>query len=251
MPRVVNTAIRAILDADYAETHDVVEIILPLKIGETEDDRIRYFVAATSGLEVDDQLYEPLLRSIGAIKFSLGKAPDNSEIRLDNVSRTFGSTLTDTTRALDGAKVVIRRAFKTTSGAYESVELFHGYVRDVKVDQDAVNLNIVSDMSRRSNQVASRAVTQRCIWTFRGVECGWTPDQPGDPTACNKVFDDAGGCLGHGNQPRFGGVPTLTPKAQEILGIGTRGRIPNGYPEDPNDWIDRGWRFQPYRPFIP
>lgn len=251
MPRDVTATIREVLDADYGETHDVVDIILPLRAGETEDSRVKYYVAASSGIEFNGNAYQPLLRAIGTIKFSLGKAPDNSDITLENVSKTFGYTLSDVTRRLDGAKVIIRRLFRTSAG-WEGIDLFNGYVRDTKISQDSVSISIVSDMSRRNAQVASRAVTQRCIWTFRGAECGWTPDQIGDPTMCNKVFDHAQGCSGHGNQPRFGGVPTLSPKIQEIID-----NLPNPYPRggedgtiifDPDRGIWRGGRFLPVLP---
>ena len=221
MPRDISATIREMLDRDYGETHDVVDIILPLRPGETEDSRVKYYLAAASNLSFNGNAYQPLLRAIGTIKFSLGKAPDSSDITLENVSKTFGYTLSDTTRRLDGAKVIIRRLFRTSAPDWEGIDLFYGYIRDVKITQDTVSVSIVSDMSRRSAQVASRSVTQRCIWTFRGAECGWTPDQPGNSTFCNKVFEHEEGCSGHSNQPRFGGVPTLSPKIQEIINTGT------------------------------
>lgn len=230
MPRLVPFAIQEILDSNSGETHDTVDIILPLKPGETEADRISYFLSSASGINYNGNTYQPMLRGIGTIKFSLGSAPDQSEVNIENLSRTFGATISDRARPLDGAKVIIRRAFKLSNGTYQAVDLFHGYVRDVTVSEEIVKLSIVSDLSRRGSQVASRGLSQRCIWTFRGPECGWTPDQPGDPTFCNKVFADAAGCAGHANQVRFGGVPTLNPAVREILDL----------PDDPDGTLGPG-----------
>lgn len=243
MPRTVSSEVRTLLDSSYAETYDIVDIILPLRAGETEVDRISYYIAKSSGIEYNSNEYLPALRSINSIKFSLGKASDSSEISIENVSQTFGAIISDSTRTLDGAAVTITRLFVVSSG-YEGYVLFNGYVRESKVTQDFVTLNLVSDMSRRNSQVASRAITQRCIWTFRGVECGWTPDQVGDPTMCNKVFDDPLGCSGHANQPRFGGVPTLSPKAQEIVG-----NLGNGWGESGGGGPTANWRFDVDYPF--
>jgi hypothetical protein len=101
---------------------------------------------------------------------------------------------------------------------YEIDTLFTGIVDGVKINEDTVDLTVVSDMSQRNARLGNIQVTQRCRHTFNvngsgiGPDCAWQVSQGGDPLNCDLVFDSAGGCLGHNNQHRFGGVPTLLPK---------------------------------------
>jgi hypothetical protein len=102
--------------------------------------------------------------------------------------------------------------------------MFTGYIRDVKVSQDRIEVSVTSDMSRRGTSVAGTTLTQRCILKFNvngsgvGTKCGWGTNQPGNPLSCDKGLDSPNGCRAHGNEHRFGGVPAFTTLD-----------VPNGY----------------------
>ena len=213
--RTLSQAIKDVLAAEYGETRDVVIITIPAQYGAVNYPETTLYLANGEGVVVDGKTYENKLRAISSIKFSLGKAPDNADLTLENVSRELGFTLTDFQRMLDGSKVVIKRAFKVPSG-WESNTLFVGYIRDVRVSFDVININVTSDMSRRGTSVAGRTITQRCIFRFNtngsgiGPLCGWVTSQPGNALSCDKGLDTPNGCQSHGNQHRFGGVPAFT-----------------------------------------
>jgi hypothetical protein len=224
MPRRLTPTIRAVLDAGYAQTHDIMDITLPATGALSS---VTLHCGGSKGLTVDGNLYLPVLRSINQIKMSLGGNSDMAEATLENVSRTFGAVLADTERPLDGATVVIKRAFliDENTDTYESVIIFNGVIQNVKVDQNLVTLSILSDMNKRNAKLGNKQITQKCLAVFNvngsgvGPECGWRSggpgnptDQVGDPLNCNKVFDSPDGCLGHANQHRFIGVPFLKPK---------------------------------------
>lgn len=214
--RTLSQAIKNVLAQDYAETKDVVIITIPEQQGATVYPETTLYFANGEGVVLDGKAYENKLRNIGAIKFSLGKAPDNTDISIENVSRDLGFTLTDFQRVLDGSKVEIKRAFKVSESTWETNVMFVGYVRDTKVSQDKIDLSLTSDMTRRGTSVAGRPLTQRCIFRFNvngsgvGPLCGWVTSQPGNPLSCDKGLDTVNGCQAHGNQHRFGGVPAFT-----------------------------------------
>src|SRR4051812_17823116 len=103
--RTLSQAIKDVLAQEYAETKDVVIITIPPQQGDTVYSETVLYLANGEGIFIDGHNYENKLRQIGEIKFSLGKAPDNAEISIENVSRSLGFTLTDFERSLDGAKV--------------------------------------------------------------------------------------------------------------------------------------------------
>ena len=218
MPRDLSSTIRAVVNARYgAESHDVVIITLPANL---TNSAVTIYCCGKTGLVIDGQLYLNNLRSIGTLKFSLGSNSDTTSIALENVSQSLGITLTDADRILDGASVRIDRAFliNPDTNQYEIDTLFNGIVDGVKINEDTVDLTVVSDMSQRNARIGNIQVTQRCRHTFNvngsgiGPDCAWQVSQGGDPLNCDLVFDSAGGCAGHNNQHHFGGVPTLLPK---------------------------------------
>src|SRR5690349_9586026 len=181
--RTVSDAIKRVLRADYGETRDVAIITIPAQATPPISETVLY-LANGEGIVIDSQLYSNKLRSVSSIKFSMGHAPDTATITVENVSRELGLLLTDTERIIDGAKVEIKRAFRIADGTLEAVTLFVGQVKDIKIDQEIVEITINSDMSKRGTSVAGRTLTQRCIWVFNkngsgvGPQCGWQTTQP-------------------------------------------------------------------------
>lgn len=234
--RILPETIKAVLEQDWAETHDLIELTIP----EQEDPaypEVTLYLATADNIWIGGNYYNPVINKIESIKFSKGRSPDNAEVVIENVSRVFGFLLTDTQRGIDGAKAVIKKAFKIHDGSYEAYPLFIGYVRDVRVDETQLEISIVSDMSRAGTTVAGRTITQRCIWIFKDKNCGWTIAQTGDPVFCDYGVDTPKGCKSHSNLHRFGGVPAFT-----ALNSGNGYDPNNGWPIDP----DRtGWCVTP------
>lgn len=237
--RELSETIKEVLAADAAETKDVVIITIPEQQGAITYPETILHLANGDGVFIDGVNYENKLRSMSGIKFSLGKAPDNAEFTIENVSRTLGFSLTDFERSLDGSKVVINRAFKVEGDVWEPDTMFVGYIRDVKVNQEHIEISCNSDMARRGTSVAGDPITQRCLRRFNingsgiGVDCGWTTSQPGNPLSCDKGLNTENGCQSHGNQHRFGGLPAFTALSEgngyDPLGTGWGGGTGGGW----------------------
>jgi hypothetical protein len=240
--RTLSENIKAVLSSSYMETKDVVIITLPEQFDPISPE-VTLYLANGAGIVIDGQVYSNKLRAISNLKFSLGSAPDNAEITIENVSRDLGFILTDRTKVFDGAKIIIKRAFKISENNWETVILFVGQIRNVKINEDSITLSSISDMSKRGTNMAQRSLTQKCIWVFNeygsgiGPNCGWTTAQPGDPASCDHDLDSTNGCKAHGNQHRFGGVPAFTALTESNTGVGGGGGLPGGYDApDPSNW---------------
>lgn len=213
--RQLSQVIQDVLKSEWAETKQVVEITIPEQIGAVSYPETTLYLANGEGVAVNGRLYENRLRKISSVKFSLSKTPDEAQIIIENVSRDLGFTLSDFRRALDGSRVEIKQLFKA-NGVWEPDTIFIGQIRDVRVNQEAIELSVNSDMSKRGTSVAGRTITQRCLFRFNvngsgiGPLCGWSIGQPGNPLSCDKGLDTVNGCQSHGNQHRFGGVPSFT-----------------------------------------
>ncbi len=211
--RIFSDTIQAILDRGYGETRDAIKLVLPAT-AELPEIELHY----TNGedITVDGVVYQNKLRSVGTVRFSLGSAPDNTEIVLENLTRDLGFVLTDGERVVDGAEVTVSKMFKNDSDAWEELVLFIGQVVDTKIDHEKISLSIVSDMSKRGTSIGNKTATQRCIWVFNkdgsgiGPQCGWQTSQPGDPDECDHTVDGEKGCISHGNLHRIGAVPAFT-----------------------------------------
>ena len=219
------------------ETHDLMEITLPV-YGEAP---VVYYVA-TAEVVIDEQLYARSLRSIPQITYSRGEsASDGGEFTLENLSNTFGPLFLNQARPLDGATVVIKRAFRVTPqnmvALWEVDEIARGKMRITKVTEEVAAALFISDLSDPTALIGGEALTQRCILVFNKgglaptdltLPCGWLLAQGGNPLACDRIYDSANGCLGHNNQHRFGGVPPLAVTAATVSSGGPIGIVPGG-----------------------
>ena len=232
--RSLSQTIKDVLASNTGQTKDVIKITIPAQTGLVVYPQTTLYLANGEGVFINGQAYSNMVRSIGSVKYVLGKASDSVDITLENVSRTLGFTLTDTKRALDGSKIEIGRAFNGAVG-WEVDTYYVGYIRDIKINQETIQLSTTSDFARIGTSVAGVTMTQRCLLTFNksgnnpnGKKCGWTTGQPGNPYACDKGVDTANGCKSHGNLHRFGGVPAFT-----VLASGN-----NGYDTGGGGWGD-------------
>lgn len=215
--RHISPEIKQLLESSYAETTDVVKLTIPPTI-ENPEGAVLY-LASRADLVINGVTYLNYLRKLGNIKLSLGQAPDNASFSIENVSLTFSSLVSDKDNYIEGATALISRAFKLPNGEYELVPLFDGKLSGLRFTEEDIAINLTSHMSVRTAQMAKRPLTQRCIWKFKGSECGWVPGMGGDDgfettslkfKECDRGWDTANGCLAHGNIHRYGGIPQFT-----------------------------------------
>jgi hypothetical protein len=238
--RQISENIRELLERDFVTTKYTVSLTIPATTGTPSYPETTLYYANGEGIVVDGVSYTDKLREVGTIRFSLGAAPDNTEITLENVSRDLGFILTDTERVIDGSEVTIKKIYKLDDNTWEPLTLFVGQVTDVVIDHEKIKLTLVSDMSKRGTNVGNTSATQRCILVFNangsgvGEECGWKTSMPGNASTCDHTVDGDNGCRAHGNLARIGAVPAFT--AIGSIGSGSSGGG-TGYDDNSGGWV--------------
>lgn len=239
MAREFSETVRAVLDAQAAEVHDLLIITLPKMPGDAE--ALRFYLATADivaeTVEYGERQFQPHVKSIGQISNTLGASPDNASCVIQNVDGYYGTLMNQTSRTLDGAECVVFRTLLTgaTDTGYESEELFRGYIKDVKVDEETVKFTVIGETSRKGAMVGGDPVTQNCANVFNangsgiGPRCGWTPAQGLDVGAsastCDLTPDGRNGCKAHHNRWRYRGVK---PPNTENIRVGPPQRTPFG-----------------------
>lgn len=237
----INTAIAAV----DTETHDLMVITVPVLGGSPI-----VFYLGTGEVTIGAQVYQRSIRSLPSITFSRGdSSADGGTFTLENLSSTFGPAFLNQSRPLDGASVVVLRAFRVSAQSlpaiWETDEIARGLMRVQQVTEEIITASFISDLSDSSALIGGEPLTQRCIKVFNKggltptiitAPCGWLLAQGGDPNSCDHVLDSSGGCLGHANQFRFGGVPPLAATAVVVSGSGPGVRDPPGH----DDGYDHG-----------
>lgn len=97
---------------------------------------------------------------------------------------------------------------------YQRKEIMSGEIWDAPVDEEAVEITLVGELSSGLAFIADRALQSTCPLVFKGVACGYT----GSLTTCNKIYDSPDGCAGRQNQHRFGGVIVRGELSRPIIG---------------------------------
>lgn len=259
MPREIPQTVR---DNYYTprrgESFYAIRVRLPLKLGETEDDRITlyYSQAKNTVLDLDgDGLVEtaflPYLKTVPSLRFSDGNTPDGGECVIHDFDQTITRTLAQLDRVFDNAAITFFKVWRIF-GACIHDELAHGFVKVPSAEGNLVKFTCISDMSRKSQVVGGKPVAQRCTLTFKdGIFCTYA----GVETFCSHVLDDeVEGCKKYGHEYEFDGVPTLNPDAATV-GLGTTDPPAGG---NGNGWDGGGFpnpaspRFDPdYHPQTP
>jgi hypothetical protein len=228
-----------------ALTHDVIDITLPSVIltdGTVLSAVVLNLATAkvTRPLSLGSTVYQPAIRAMGGITYSLGTAPDDATWELENLRGIYGELMLDPERTLDGAYLVCHRAANVAGRGqvpvWEFDELFAGTIHGVGASGEAVRFGVVDEMSDPANLIGGRELTQRCGDVFEGPFCGHTGAPPG--ATCTHLFDDGvGGCLFWQNQPRFYGIPPLRARTAQAMGLPAGGIVPGyvpggGFPDD-------------------
>lgn len=215
MPRFLPAGLTALLARRDAQilTHSTLQLTFPSDLAPRID---LYF--ATAQTQILGVNYARDLREVGAVRSSLTRAVDRSEVVLQNVDRVLGVDLLAAQDALYGTDAVIGRYFlDLDTGAEYHVPLLTGVAAGVDISETAARLAIISDVYAAVSVGASRRVVRLCQWAFRGPQCGYS----GAELACNFLLNDAGGCQGRHGDPlkraKFGGFVHIEPK-QSVAG---------------------------------
>lgn len=155
MGRTLTPTFQAQMEARGRDSAEVLEITLPLKSGEPSP--VQIYVAPRE-LSIGAQSYLPALRALGDVSFSEGFSVDGVSGAIENASGVWGSVLSESDRTLDGAGVVVRKAVKNASGAWEADDCLPGVLTGVRITGREVSFQIVSDLSTAGCVVANDPV---------------------------------------------------------------------------------------------
>lgn len=97
---------------------------------------------------------------------------------------------------------------------FQRKEIMSGEIWEAPVDEDAVEITLVGELSSGLAFIADRPLQSTCPLIFKGVECGYS----GSLTSCNKIYDSPDGCAGRNMQHRFGGVIVRGELTRPIIG---------------------------------
>lgn len=110
---------------------------------------------------------------------------------------------------LRGARVTIQYVHSANLADDDAVVLEEHYeIMSVQVKGDKfVTFRLGHDRISQHQFPSGRFLRDSCRWIYKSVECGYA----GGLTSCDKILEGANGCRAHGNVPRFGAYPLLTP----------------------------------------
>lgn len=192
--RTVSTELQDMLDLDGCETQTTLD--LQLADGVTE------YLFATRDLTFEKGEYAGDLVTGEDIEQTIGSATDRVTVSVQNVDKVFGGVAMsgDLTRA----RAVVGRYYHDPAGRVTDtwVELFRGEVLPQPVVEGEARLEIVSDLIAAGYCVGDWALWDNCVLVYKGELCGYS----GGLTSCNKRRFSDGGCRGHDNEHRFGGM---------------------------------------------
>jgi Uncharacterized conserved protein (DUF2163) len=223
MPRNVPDELKTLLASGRAIEHSTVTVI-------TEDGDI--FRWSTIDAQIMAEPYEARIKSVGALKQSLGRAIDNVEVAIENLASDYGADFVVLQNKLDGATVKIGRWFvHPDTGEEWHVFVMQGVAASVQFSQDEFKLTVIADLAARG-QLGARCTTRTCQWEYKGAECGYAGEMP----SCSKIYDDVNGCTGHSNEARFGGFPKAqnadTVNTASYGTVATTNANPQGWTQD-------------------
>jgi hypothetical protein len=121
--------------------------------------------------------------------------------------------------------------------AFQRKEILSGEIWDAPVDEDAVEVTLVGELSSGLAFIADRPLQSTCPLIFKGAECGYS----GSHTSCNKIYDSPDGCAGRNWQHRFGGVIVRGELSRVIVG-GIGGEFID--PDGTIRWTPPGGRYR-------
>jgi hypothetical protein len=228
----------SLLERQRVEQYLASRYNLPLYYETTDQFTLR---AATIPLQWNDWNWEGDLRGAPEIRFSEGRAPDNAELTLTNLSLRYGAAMIDPARQLDGARVRIYWLFERPDGTWDGDEVFNGLVVAPELvdtgPDELLKLEIASDINPPGVRLGARPRSFHCVLQFKGPKCGAVTAA----VHCSRLFDDAvEGCKAYGRQHRFQGLPTMGALATQAVTGGVDPTLDpqTGWPRHPIRWKD-------------
>lgn len=220
MSRDVSVGLQALLDDPSCET----QTTLSLYLKDTTEIHV-----ATAALTAHSDVHTDDLRSTDDIRQSINSTTDRVSVRIQNVDKVFGGTVTD--GDLIKAEAVIGRFFRDEQNpaTTEWVELFRGEAIPLEVNEKEVVIEVVSDLIAAGYVVGHWPLSENCVFVFKHAgTCGYS----GSETVCNKKWRSKAGCAGRSNEHHFGGMEFPEPQIPTVP-TGTGDPDGNGFPSCP------------------
>ena len=129
------------------------------------------------------------------------------DVSLSNVTREVGAYVE--LHDLRGARVEILYVNSANLADDEAVVLEERYeIMSIQVKgREFVTFSLGHDRISQHQFPSGRFLRDNCRWIYKSLQCGYA----GGLASCDKILEGANGCRAHGNVPRFGGFPLLTP----------------------------------------
>jgi hypothetical protein len=186
MARQLTALLQALIDTGHREDHTA--IILTLGDGTV----LRF---ATGNIQVGTDLYLGELAENDPLKMSLQPAQDGCTLKVQNVDKVFGQTLTSISNALDGATAMLGLAFKDKdSGNTWFDPKMPGDIIAGEINETEVQLNFVGDIY--AAQVVGETIAS--VFPYQTPPSALVISDPNDIRDPNDPF---GIGPGHGRLP--------------------------------------------------
>lgn len=129
------------------------------------------------------------------------------DISLSNVTREVGAFVE--LNEVRGARVDLLYVHSAHLADDDAVVLEERYeIMSVQVKSTQfVTFHLGHDRINQHQFPGGRFLRDSCRWIYKSAECGYAGGLP----SCTKILEGSNGCRAHGNVPRFGGFPLLTP----------------------------------------
>jgi hypothetical protein len=162
----LSTALQNLIDADTF--HPIVAVTITLR------DNTTVLRLANRDVTLQSNAYTGDLVDLPKIAVSSGSGIDHTVITVSNADDTY--SLDELDNYYDGARCTVESYFATdaTYTTFEGPVLnFSGVVSEPSLYNDRLQLTVMSD-SRVTAGTIGRRITQQCLNTFRGTNCGYT-----------------------------------------------------------------------------
>ena len=192
--RTVSTDLQDMLDLDGCETQTTLDLSLA--------DGVTEYKFSTRDVTIVKGEYTGDLIAGEDIEQTISSTTDRVTVSVQNVDKVFGGVVMS--GDLARARAVVGRLYRDPLNRIADVwvELFRGEVLPQPVVEGEVRLEIVSDLIAAGYCVSQWSLGDSCVFLYKGDECGYS----GGLTTCDHRRFTDGGCVGHDNEHRFGGM---------------------------------------------
>jgi hypothetical protein len=219
MPREFSTTLQQIFAAyKRRDTLDIYlndETVLHLSRG-----------SVTRSIGETDVTYQNWIRSVDDLRGSIEASIDRITVTCQNVNSELGFDLASDMRLLDYALADYGKQYQSirNPALIEDIpQVFRGVLANAETDEQNITFELIVDYESLGSIVASRALSPRCWWTYKGgTECHSTSEAEDCPQTRKA-------CARRGVEHEFGGweafiEPTNSPPGgggNDGGGIGT------------------------------